>query len=312
MNLKSGLLASAASAAVLALASPVQAGGYVTIFGGWNITDDIKSLAGSNGDVLTSFSTTVNHDTGGGGHPHTFTFNFTAPSTFFNSGAAAEDGWVIGAAVGGDLSQIIPGLRGEFEASYRRNNLGAAAAAAAAADTDTAQQFFSAPVVIDHSCGITPLAPLVVTNPPPAPCQATGPGGSGTYGFRDTFSTSNAFASGSGSIRTFALMANVWYDLPVEGFTPYIGGGIGYASNEVEHGLVMNGTGGDFAWQLGAGVNFPLTEKMSLGVGYRYMDAGEVELVRSPALATGNLLVTDVHEVKHQSVQVNLTFALGN
>lgn len=308
MNLKSTLLTSAATAAVLAIVSPVQAGGYVSVFGGWNITDDIKSIAGSNGTVLSSYSTTVNHDTGGGGHPHTLTFNFTAPSTFFNSGATSESGWVIGAAVGGDLSHLISGLRGEFELSYRRNSLGAAAAAAHASDVDTANSFFSAPVVIDHPCGITPLPPLVVSNPAPAPCQATAPA-AGTYAFRDTFSTSNAFASGSGSVRTFALMANVWWDFPIAGFTPYIGGGIGYASNEVEHGLIMNGNDGSFAWQLGAGANFPISDTMALGIGYRYMDAGEVDLVRAAPLA--GLPTTDVQEVKHQSVLVNLTFALG-
>ncbi len=309
MNLRTTLLASAASAAVLAIASPVQAGGYVSVFGGWNITDDIKSIAGSNGDVLSSYSTTVTH-TAPVPHPHTLTFNFTAPSTFFNSGAKAEDGWVIGAAVGGDLSWF-PGLRGEFEASYRRNSLGPAAAAAFASDTDTASSFYSPGGNIIHPCGITPVPPLAVVSGPPAPCTALAPG-SGTFAFRDTFSTSNAFASGSGTIRTFALMANVWYDIPMgSGLTPYLGGGIGYADSEVEHGLVMNGSGGDFAWQLGAGLNFAMTEKMSLGIGYRYMDAGDVTLVRAPALATGNKLVTDEHEVKHQSVLVNLTFHLG-
>jgi opacity protein-like surface antigen len=307
MNLKSGLLASAASAAVLAIVSPVQAGGYVSIFGGWNSTDDIASTAGSNGTIVTSATAVVTH-TNPVNHDHPLTFNFAAVSNFANSGAAAEDGWVVGAAVGGDLSWF-PNLRAEFEASYRRNSLGAAVAGAFASDTDTASSFFSPGGNIIHPCGITPVAPLGVVSGPPAPCTATAPG-TGTFAFRDTFTSANAFASGSGSIRTFAIMANVWYDIPMsEGITPYIGGGIGYAENEVEHGLVMNGTEGGFAWQLGAGANFAISDKMSIGVGYRYMDAGEVTLTRSPAL-TGPPL-TDVHEVTHQSVLVNMTFALG-
>lgn len=309
MGLKTTLLASAGAAAVLAVVSPVQAGGYVSIFGGWNSTDDIKSLAGSNGNVVTTATETIFHTLVG--DTHTITFSFTAASHFVNSGAKAEDGWVVGAAVGSDLSGWLPGLRGEFEVSYRRNSLGAATANAHATDTDIAGSFFLPGGNLVHSCGITPVAPLVVVSGPPAPCTAGAPG-TGTFSFRDTFSTSNAFASGEGSIRTFALMANVWYDLPLgSSITPYVGGGIGYAENEVEHGLVMNGTEGGFAWQLGAGANFALSDKMSIGVGYRYMDAGDVTLVRSPGLATGNKVITDVHEVTHQSVLVNMTFQLG-
>jgi hypothetical protein len=39
------------------------------------------------------------------------------------------------------------------------------------------------------------------------------------------------------------------------------------------------------------------------------MDAGEVDLARAIPLA--GLPAEDVHEVRHQSVLVNLTFALG-
>ncbi len=305
MGLKTTLLASAGAAAVLAVVSPVQAGGYVSIFGGWNSTDDIVSRAGSNGDV--TFTTTLTHTAG---PADTVTLTFGAPSTFFNSGAKAEDGFVVGAAVGGDLGHWLSGLRGEVEVSYRYNNLGAAAASASVNAIDTASGVFLAGNY-GHSCALTPQAPAVVVDPPPAPCVA-GMGAGGVRSFTALVSSSNAFASTEGSIRTFALMANAWFDVPMGGgFTPYFGGGVGYATNEVEHGLVMNGNNGGFAWQAGAGVNFAMTEKMSLGVGYRYMDAGDVTLIRSPALANGNKLVSDVHEVTHQSVLVNLTFALG-
>jgi opacity protein-like surface antigen len=309
MSTKSALLASAAAAAVLATVSPVQAGAYVSIFGGWNATDDVAARSGSNGTIVTSATTTVLH-TPHPATPHTLTFSFTAVSAFANSGAKAEDGWVVGAAVGGDLGSWLPGLRAEVEGSYRRNSLGAATANASASDTDLAPSFygFGGGNVV-HSCGITPVAPMGVVSGPPAPCTASLPG-SGTFNFRDTFTTSNAFASGSGSISTFALMANVWYDIGTgSGLTPYLGGGIGYADHEVEHGEVINGTGGSFAWQLGAGVNFDIGERTKFGIGYRYMDAGELTIRRAPGVAGGP--IEDVHEVTHQSVLLNLTFGLG-
>lgn len=307
MNSKLALSMSVASAALLAAVSPAQAGAYVSLFGGWNSTQDVKGRSG-NGLITSQLVTTVIHTTTGlSTHAHTFTFNFSGAGTFNNSGAKAEDGFVLGAAVGGDLSHWLSGLRGEFEVSLRRNNLGAASALAQASDTDTDTDTFS-DGTISHSCALTPLAPLTVVSGAPN-CVADINGTSATRTFQATLATSAGAASSSGNVRTFALMANAWYDFDFgSSFKPYVGVGVGYATNEIQHGLVFNGSKGGFAWQAGGGVNYPITDKTSIGVGYRYMDAGDVTLTRFNTVF-GQL--KDTYDVQHHSVLVNVNFSLG-
>jgi opacity protein-like surface antigen len=271
MRLKTTLLASAAGAAVLATVPVAQAGGsYISVFGGWNKPiNDIASLAGTGS---TSFSTVVT--VGPPTTPVTGTITFNFNTTFAQSGAKARDGFVLGAAVGGDLSHWLKGLRGEVELAYRRSKFGRASAAAAATatpPTDTAT--FS---------GVT---------------------------FTTTL-TAIASASPSGELRTFTLMANAWYDFDMGNqFTPYVGGGVGYADNEIKHGILANGTAGDFAWQLGAGVNYRINEGMAIGLGYRYLDAGDVEILHAPRL--GGNVPTSTYEVTSHNVLVNMNFKIG-
>ena len=122
MRLKTTLLASAAGAAVLATIPTAQAGGsYVSVFGGWNKPiNDIGSLAGVGTATYTTTRTIPVT-------PTTVTVTFSFPTTFAQTGAKARDGFVLGAAVGGDLSHWIKGLRGEVELAYRHSKFGRAA-----------------------------------------------------------------------------------------------------------------------------------------------------------------------------------------
>lgn len=78
---------------------------------------------------------------------------------------------------------------------------------------------------------------------------------------------------------SLSVMANVWYDLPVDlgRFQPYVGGGIGLADTE----LTQNGpsvvTFADrvFAYQLGAGTSVDLGDGLEAFVQYRYFGADD-------------------------------------
>ncbi len=92
---------------------------------------------------------------------------------------------------------------------------------------------------------------------------------------------------GDGDIRCFSAMANAWYDLLLgEKFIPYIGGGIGAArvslnnfsintfpivpgptSTETE---LVDDDDIQFAYQIGAGVGYELSERFIIDLGYRY------------------------------------------
>ncbi len=70
------------------------------------------------------------------------------------------------------------------------------------------------------------------------------------------------------------VLGNLWMDFDVgHDIKPYVGGGIGVALQNWElkgGGATIKTSSEDFAFQLGAGVNYPLTRKTDLGVGYRY------------------------------------------
>jgi len=275
MRLKTTLLASAAGAAVLATIPVAQAGGsYVSIFGGWNRpANDLGSLAGVG---TATYTTTRTH----GSPVHTDSVTFSFATTFLQSGAKARDGFVLGAAVGGDLSHWMKGLRGEVELAYRHSKFGRASARSqVTVNTATVQL-------------------TTETHP------------TGTVTFTGTLTSTVTAASASGELRTFTLMANAWYDFDMgSSFTPYIGGGVGYADNELKHGLLANGTGGDFAWQLGAGVNYKIGDKTSVGLGYRYLDAGDIEVTLGGRL--GGTPPTVSYDVESHSVLLNVNFQLS-
>jgi opacity protein-like surface antigen len=287
--MKAYLRNTAAAVALLAGASATNAGQlYVSMFGGANWGSDLDQVTGGGGVVNSSRTVQVNHQQTAP-HFHTLAFVFTAVTNFTMSGAEADTGFVFGASVGREYDNIIPGLRLELEASVRRNNFGLATLSGGSTDSDTASSNFNPGGNILYPAGVTPLAPL--GNGGPGVAVAPGPG---TYSFAANF-TSNFTVADEGHVQTWALMANAWFDLGNSStFTPYIGGGIGYAISKFDGGAVYDGVDGNFAWQLGAGVNIAVSDETSLGIGYRYFDAGDVELTLPTPSGTPATAAQDV------------------
>ncbi|MBP6012597.1 MAG: porin family protein [Alphaproteobacteria bacterium] len=305
MSKKFALLNSAAVLAVLAGAGSAEAAGYYLSFhGGANNTNDLRGLTGGGGVLNNALSTTV---AGYFGATDILHFSFTANTAFTLDKTKAETGFVVGVAVGKDLSAILPGLRGELEASFRNNTLRNAhlRANATDVDTDTATLPSTTSNLVFYPQGVvTPLIgspfpffgglPQFITGTTQVPFAAT---------FNSTRNEQN-----DGAVRTFALMANVWYDFDMESWIkPYVGGGVGYAQSVVEASNMFKGDDGNFAWQLGAGVNLSIDATTSINVGYRYLDGGSVE-VDVPLLAGGKKSFD--HDVTHKSVTAGITFKL--
>jgi opacity protein-like surface antigen len=89
------------------------------------------------------------------------------------------------------------------------------------------------------------------------------------------------FRNVDGDLGTFATMFNVFYDMHNPSrITPYLGGGIGFATlnlsdttgfdNSGKLYLYDNSSDTVFAYQIGAGVDFAITNRYSLDIGYRY------------------------------------------
>ncbi|MCL2673470.1 MAG: acyloxyacyl hydrolase [Alphaproteobacteria bacterium] len=83
------------------------------------------------------------------------------------------------------------------------------------------------------------------------------------------------------------LFVNAYYDIDTGGkFTPYVGAGIGAGLIQTEGDIVWfsgirENTGSktvtNFAWNLGIGVGYKITDKVVLDVGYRLVDLGKVK-----------------------------------
>ncbi|MEP3232343.1 MAG: acyloxyacyl hydrolase [Hyphomicrobiales bacterium] len=101
-------------------------------------------------------------------------------------------------------------------------------------------------------------------------------------GFSD-FTASGALAGQpfdeDATFQTTTVFGNVWFDLDFLGsgkISPYFGGGVGLGVidadlfDNIGSFQDIDVDGAVFAYQLGAGVNFDISSRVNLGVGYRF------------------------------------------
>lgn len=115
------------------------------------------------------------------------------------------------------------------------------------------------------------------------------------YLYHDQFKYSANNATSGGSTANFSskidihtLFANFYYDIKTStAFTPYVGAGLGVAWINQKIGSSFPGgeTGNydttNFAWNLGAGVGYSLTDSIVLDLGYRYSNFGDAKKYES-------------------------------
>lgn len=131
-----------------------------------------------------------------------------------------------------------------------------------------------------------------------------------------TFTEAKGSASGrtlglaynaSGKVDVDTLFLNAYYDFRNETrFTPYLGAGLGMSFVSMKGSDSGNDYGKheetNFAWNVGLGCAYILTEGISLDLGYRYADLGEAK--------TGSLGVHGVSALKTDEVTMH-QFMLG-
>lgn len=116
-----------------------------------------------------------------------------------------------------------------------------------------------------------------VVNIPGSGTLVTGP-------FIGTTVEGNLFVTGLQDSRAWGAMANGLIDLgPDDGLQVYVGGGVGW--QKVEHTLSANRLGpgwindsdGGFAWQGLAGLRYPISDHIDIGLKYRFLNVRNVE-----------------------------------
>lgn len=113
-----------------------------------------------------------------------------------------------------------------------------------------------------------------------------------------------ADATKTASIRatdTWSAMLNLWRDVDLtQKLSVYAGGGVGGGGYQLDFlatvpassaSYAANGAVTAFAWQAGCGVNYALTEKITLDLGYRFfaIDSGSIAVVEAPGGNVGRL-----------------------
>ena len=98
-----------------------------------------------------------------------------------------------------------------------------------------------------------------------------------------------------------------WYKISTLSLSPFIGGGVGYALNQIDN-FFPNGPKSDkigvgsnpqilinnFAWQASAGLSIRPLDHFSLDVGYRYYDGGGFD--------TNNVAFNQNHSIKNVTI----------
>lgn len=180
----------------------------------------------------------------------------TTTTLFFTSKQSVDTSFKTGYVLGGNIGVDWGTFRTEFELGYRHNKSSS-----------------SARLKTSYSVN----------------------GGSFGGSAYSTTSRNDIVAAGL-NLSAWSLMANAWYDfhdiLP-HGITPYVGGGLGFAQVKLSGNLdsikLNEKDATTFAWQLGAGVSYPVTQSMKLFVDYRYFAADSVHLKLSPGFHGGDV-----------------------
>ena len=76
----------------------------------------------------------------------------------------------------------------------------------------------------------------------------------------------------NGYADAISFIGNAWYDIPLDSrLTPYAGGGLGFGyATYSNRGSGYKDSDTGFMFQLGTGIKWAMTEKMSLDIGYRF------------------------------------------
>lgn len=141
------------------------------------------------------------------------------------------------------------------------------------------------------------------------------------FRFRNNGATTFNGAAASGSASGYAVMSNLFYDLPSLGaVTPHIGAGIGavtvsedLATSGFSSGVV-HGTDTEFGYQAIGGLSYPLSPSLAIELDYRYLGTTDLHF-RTPAgfvdsgHPAGNLPVTTGYNT--HSIVTSLTYRFG-
>ena len=129
----------------------------------------------------------------------------------------------------------------------------------------------------------------------------------GGYRFRASLSTPTNDLEAD--LETYTGFVNAFWDITnYNGFTPYLGFGVGFAHHRLTNVALpvgsANGNRTDMAYNFSAGLSYDLTRDVALDVAYRYTDLGY-------ARSKGTTPLT-VDDLKSHEVKVGVRYRFGS
>lgn len=115
-------------------------------------------------------------------------------------------------------------------------------------------------------------------------------------------------------LRTKAVFFNVYYDIETcTDFIPYVGGGIGYARLKHKARLVGDAENGkdrenNFAWNVGLGLGYIVTENITLDLGYRYTDYGNIKNTAIETRPYATITSASKYDITSHEVSLGLRY----
>lgn len=118
-----------------------------------------------------------------------------------------------------------------------------------------------------------------------------------------------------GNLSTFAVMANIAYDINIGSkLKPYVTVGAGWARTHIEGFLNgydfplggnpnFSGENSGFAWQAGVGVTYPVAPGIEAGIGYRHFNAP------TASYFAGKNSIADQHDNDSHTLLFSLTIS---
>lgn len=113
-------------------------------------------------------------------------------------------------------------------------------------------------------------------------------------GYRDDIQLETKFNDLDAKLEAYTAMVSGYWDITKwNGFTPYVGAGIGVSYNnlhDINLPAAQNSNGRvDFAYQLMAGVSYDITPNLTVDAGYRYIDLGKAKAKGADPIKVDNL-----------------------
>lgn len=114
-----------------------------------------------------------------------------------------------------------------------------------------------------------------------------------------------AAAATDGEANAFYWFTNLLLDVPMSGwgFTPFFGGGVGFAKVRADNisattGPIdtFNGEDTVFAWNLTAGLSYDISRNVTFDIAYRFVQFDDVNVLNTTAGVVGSI-DPDIHQV---------------